>query len=119
MLAPTLRQPVLFPTRYGVYLTLAAMDILLTWLVLGVGGSEANAVAAWVINAGGLPGMTFFKFASVVIVLLICEYVGRKERDTAQTLTLAAVAISLIPIVIATIELASAAQPLCWRLLIR
>lgn len=103
-------RPILFPAAYGVYLALAVADILLSSIIIiGLGGKELNAIAAWVFESGGLAGATFFKLATVVIVLLSCEFLGHSERRTlGQNLAQIAVIISAIPVTLAVVQLADA-----------
>ncbi len=88
------------------YIALATMDVLLTTLILGKGGQELNSVAAWVFNTHGVPGASVYKFATVGLVVVACELAGRhRSGSLGRFLAHAAVVISLIPVVIATVEL--------------
>lgn len=106
-----LREPILYPRAYSGYIALAAMDVLLTALILRLGGVEVNWFAAWVIEKArgiettGLTGMTLFKFATVFFVLVACEIVGRQRATLGRTLAQAAVAISCIPVLVAVLQL--------------
>jgi hypothetical protein len=106
-----LRNPILYPKAYSGYIALAVLDVLLTSLILRLGGNEANFVAAWVIEkaraieATGLTGMTLFKFGTVFFVLVACEIVGRKHADWGSKLSRAAVWISIIPVAVAVSQL--------------
>ena len=104
-----LRQPVLYPRTYGLYVTLAALDILLTWAILALGGSELNKFAAWIFARHGITGATFFKFATVSFVLIVCEFLGRhQDGELGRRLARWAVIISIIPVTVAIIELTDA-----------
>ena len=72
--------PVRYPNTYVWFVFVSAMDIMLTWAILVLGGAEVNPVARVVINAWGLPGATLFKFSLTIFVILTCEIVGR-HRD--------------------------------------
>lgn len=104
------QRPVLYPRTYGIYVTLASLDILLTWVILGLGGTEMNKVAAWIFDQHGVTGATFFKFATVLVVLLTCEFLGHRppEERVARRLALLAVAVSVVPVMVGVIELSDA-----------
>lgn len=89
---------VLYPHLYTWMVFLASMDIILTWVILHFGGSEANRVAATVLERWGLAGMIVLKFASVICVVLISEFVGRRKRGTGRVLVVASIIISLAPV---------------------
>ncbi|MCA9292694.1 MAG: hypothetical protein KDA20_02640 [Phycisphaerales bacterium] len=103
----TFREPVLFPRAYGSYVLLAALDVLLTWTILCMGGEELNGIAAWVIEHGGPKGITFYKFCTVGFVLVACELVGRRKQMAGKSLSRAAVAISVLPVGVALGQLAA------------
>jgi len=110
-----LQQPVLYPKAYMAYVSLAALDVLLSALIiLHLGGEELNAIARWVFDNGGLPGATFFKFATVYIVLVTCELAGRHEDGAlGRSLVRWAVLISAVPVGVAILELS---EGLHWAL---
>ncbi len=97
----------LFPRAYGSYVLLAAMDILLTWTILCMGGVEMNAIAAWVIEHGGPRAIAFYKFFTVALVLVICEIAGRQRKGMGRSLSRAAVVISALPVGVALGQLAA------------
>lgn len=66
-----------YPRHYVWVLALAALDIIVTTLVLSVGGQELNALARWAIEHAGVIGMVAIKATTLSIVLCICEYMGR------------------------------------------
>ena len=109
-------QPVLFPRAYSAYIALAAMDVVLTALILAKGGVELNKLAAWVFNTHGVPGASIYKFGTVMVVLVACELAGRyRAFNLGRSLAIAAVVISLVPVSIAATELGRdvvARQPL-------
>ncbi len=74
-----LRSHVVFPRHYGWLLGLAAMDVIVTWVVLSTGGNELNALARWAIERAGVTGLISIKAATMALVLAICEYVGRRQ----------------------------------------
>lgn len=66
-----------YPRHYAWVLALAALDIIITTLVLSTGGRELNAIARWAIEHAGVFGMIAIKATTLTIVLLICEYLAR------------------------------------------
>jgi hypothetical protein len=95
------RRDVLYPNAYLWLVFVSSMDIMMTWVVLHFGGYEANGLAAAVLEHHGLPGLVGFKFAFVTLVIVICEVVGRRRRETGFGLARAAVAITCFPVVLA------------------
>jgi hypothetical protein len=105
------KQPVLYPKMYLWYVALASLDVLLTMIVLQLGGIELNGIARWIMEQSrsiddiGFAGMTFFKFATVMFVLVSCEIVGRRRSGLGKSLAEWAVAINTIPVGVATLQL--------------
>ena len=86
-----------YPNHYTWFVFMAAMDIMLTWVILRNGGEEVNPVAKLVIDAWGLNGAILFKFALTVFVIVACEVVGRVRPLTARLLIWFGVLISSFP----------------------
>lgn len=97
----------LFPNRYVWFVLFSAMDVLMTFLILSVGGREANAVANFILERYGLAGMTVFKFLLVTFVILLTEYVGRKSLAAGRRLTVYAIALTVMPVLVALFLLVS------------
>ncbi|HUU94878.1 MAG TPA: hypothetical protein VM487_03995 [Phycisphaerae bacterium] len=108
---------VLYPNVYAWYVFLASLDVMLTFLILSdlfseidvyapPRGTELNPLANWITRIGGLPGIIAFKFALVILVVCICEIVGRRKHETGRRLAKWAVAISAIPVVVALVQMA-------------
>ena len=95
----------LYPGVYIWYVILASCDISLTWIILSLGGREENALANWIFEHGGLVGAVIFKFATVVIVVVICEFVGRHRNKTGRRVAEWAIALTAIPVVVAIVQL--------------
>lgn len=92
-------RPMMFPNAYTWLLLFSAMDIMLTWVILRMGGSEVNAIADAVIGRYGLTGAIVFKFALVLVFVLICEVVGRLRVTSGRTLSRVGVGIAAFPVV--------------------
>ena len=77
----------------------------LTWVILGIGGREINFLAEAVIAHYGLRGLVVFKFSLSVVVIIMCELIGRRKPSTGKSLAEWAVAISSIPVAVAMFQL--------------
>ncbi len=103
-----------FPDQYAWLVFVSAMDLMLTWLILQLGGREVNPVADWILAAAGHGGLVVFKFAVVVFVILVCEFIARRQWRTARELAWVAVIISALPVVAALAQLVHAFGPGAW-----
>jgi hypothetical protein len=104
-------RPVLYPAIYPWFVVVAFLDILTTWIILNLGGSELNPLAARAIAVAGVAGMVLLKLAVVVLVLVICECVGRARTRTGRRLAWCSVALNCVPVGAALLQLALYAQP--------
>jgi hypothetical protein len=99
------------PMRYQsayLWLTfLSALDIMLTWIVLFRGGQEVNALADAVIRRFDITGLVVFKFALIVLVILICEVVGRRSDSAGRRMANWCVALGCVPVALAFLMLLS------------
>lgn len=91
----------LYPDRYVWFVFLSALDVMFTYLVLWFGGNEANRIANWVLHRFGFTGMIWFKFALVVFVILICEFVGRRNSRMGRLLINVSLVVTCFPVVLA------------------
>ena len=91
---------VLYPNQYTWLIFVSALDVMLTWVVLCVGGRETNVLAEAVVHRFGLPGLVGFKFALVLLVIVLCEWVGRRSLVAGRRLALASIAITCLPVAI-------------------
>lgn len=90
---------VLYPNRYAWYVLASALDIMVTVTVLvHLGAREVNTIAQWSIDRFGTWGLIGLKFLSVVLVVLICEYVGRRREKMGRWLATGAIFASLLPV---------------------
>ena len=77
----------------------SVLDVLLTYLVLYVWeGHEVNPVAGAIIGQMGFGWTVVFKLAICVLVIVICEVVGRLSDRAGRRLAIAAVIISVFPV---------------------
>ena len=97
---------VLFPDHYCWYLLVCVLDLVLTNTMLHhFGGVEVNGLAARIIDSGGFWGLIAFKMATSILVISICEHVGRVRLATAKRVAEWAIAISAIPSVLSLTQL--------------
>lgn len=102
-----LSRPTLFPRHYIWFLVLSAMDLLLTSVILHLGGREVNIIANQVLYNWDLAGLTVYKFLIVALVVVLCEAIGRLEPLTGRRVAACAILITLFPVTFASAQLAS------------
>ncbi len=100
-----LKRPVLYPHVYPWLVLVASLDVMLTWVCLSLGGAEFNPIADRFISAGGIAGALFLKFSCLVIVVLVCEAVGRRRAEVGRRLGSWAVALNSLPVTAALTQL--------------
>lgn len=89
-----------YPGEYVWLVFVSTLDLILTMLVLFVwNGYEANPVAAGVIMTFGYQWAIVFKYAIVVLVIIFCEVIGRRDNRSGISLARGAVAITAIPVI--------------------
>lgn len=106
---------VLYPNHYAWMVLFSALDIMLTHKILGAArfagvadavfgeagpfhGHELNSIADWVIKQFGLWGAIGLKFASMILAILICEYVGLRTGKGGRRLAWTLVIVSIFPV---------------------
>ena len=88
-----------YQNAYVWLVLISFLDILLTFLVLNEwGGREVNPLADTIIVQMGFIWAALFKFSIVVLVIIICEAVGRRRDRTGRRLSRAAIVISGLPV---------------------
>ena len=96
---------VLYPTQYVLYVLVSSLDLITTHTVMRhFGAVEVNTIADRAIKMFGFWGLIGLKFGTVVAVVLICEYVGRRRPRTGLKIAEWAVAISAVPVVVAVLQ---------------
>lgn len=92
----------LYPDQYAWLVLVGMLDVMLTNFVLNqLGGSEANPVAQWFIDRFDVAGLIILKVATLVVVVLICEFVGTRNCSKGKRLAEWSIAISAFPVVFA------------------
>jgi hypothetical protein len=89
-----------YPSAYVWLVFASTLDVILTYLVLYYWeGCEANPIAAAVITQKGFSWAIVFKFALVVLSILVCEVVGRFRDRDGRRLAVLCVVIAALPVV--------------------
>ena len=103
--ASHLRRHVLYPNHYAWYILVSSLDLIMTNTVMHhFGAREVNTIADKAIEHFGFWGLIGLKFLTVVVVVYICEHIGRKRPELGRKVAAWAVAISAIPVVVAAIQ---------------
>lgn len=110
-----IRRPVLYPNHFCWLVLFSALDIMLTHTILfsfketEYYAAELNTFADWVIGKFGLWGAIGVKCASIFPTIIIIEIIGRRKPQTGQTLAACIVAMSMVPVIVALVQLAAVA----------
>jgi hypothetical protein len=96
-----------FQNAYAWLILVSSLDIMLTWKILDRGGMEVNPLASLVIDAWGMQGAIAFKFALMMWVIVVCEFLARLRRGAGVFLAYAAVIVSASPVAWSLFLLAS------------
>ncbi len=95
-----------FPYFYLALIFVSALDLILTYIVILIGGIEVNPIANAVLQSpADFHGLILYKFVIVVGVVLICEFISRHADTTGRRLAGWAVGISAFPVVWSTLLL--------------
>jgi uncharacterized membrane protein len=95
----TAAKGVRFPDHYCWYVLASTLDIIVTFIIIEVyKGGEANQLAAKIFDRFGWPGMIALKYATVLVVVLVCETVARKNEPLARNLSVLAIAVGAFPV---------------------
>jgi hypothetical protein len=87
-----------YQTAYLWFVLFSSLDIILTWIILSLEGTEINPVARLIIDTWSLPGAVAFKFSLVLFVVIVCEVVGRRVDRKGRWLARIAVVVSAVPV---------------------
>jgi len=95
----------LYPNHYAWYILASSLDIMMTYLIIwGLGGREVNAIAQKFIDALGHWGLILLKFSTVLLVIAICEFVGRRKFAWGRRLAITAICTSALPVGAAIVQ---------------
>ena len=88
-----------YQNAYVWLVLVSALDVILTALVLYVWqGDEVNPVAETIIRQKGFGWIVAFKLGMCVLVVVICEVVGRRDDRLGRQLAIVAVVINAFPV---------------------
>lgn len=100
-----LSAPILYPKTYAMFLLVAALDVICTAIILALGGREINALANMILQWWGVHGLLILKVAICVMVLVTCEFIGRRQPAAAIRLAIAGIVLNTFPVVVGTSQL--------------
>lgn len=84
--------------RHWLFLA-AALDIAVTTVILHLGGTEVNRVAAWALAHLGELGLVLVKVVSLAVVLAACHLIARHSQPLARHILRGAIAVTCVPVV--------------------
>ncbi len=100
------RDHMLYPNMYAWYILISSLDVMCTWVLLWhFGGQEVNSVARYVLEEWDLIGIVVYKFTLVVVVILICEVVGRQRYDLGRRVSRLGVIVTCFPVIAALVQM--------------
>lgn len=91
----------LYENLYVWFVFVSFLDLILTWTILYLGGREANPLARHFLDTFGIGGMVAFKLALVVLVIVLCEWVGRHSHSAGKRLVSVGIFITCVPVAVA------------------
>jgi len=95
----------LYQRAYKWFVFLSAFDVVLTWFILLLGGTEVNVLADAVISRAGLNGILIYKFCLVILVVLSCEVIGRRRPRLGRRVAHWSIAVTAVPVVLSIVQL--------------
>lgn len=89
----------MYPDHYAWYILASSLDVMVTYFIIWrLGGREVNAVANHLLEMFGHWGLILLKFSSIIVVVAICEWLGRLNVSRGRMLATAAIIISAFPV---------------------
>lgn len=104
---PLVGRSIAYGRLYFWYILLATLDLVTTVIILNLGGREANAIANMVLQAAGPAGLLVLKYASVMVVVCICEFVALRKPGLGRFVAVTAIALSAFPVAVGWAQLAA------------
>jgi len=90
---------VLYPNLYVWYVFASSLDVLFTYaMVYKLGGIEINRIANALLMRFEHWGLIGLKYATVVVVVLVCEIIGRRHFRLGRRLAILAVIVAAFPV---------------------
>lgn len=94
-----------YQDHYAWYLLAASLDVMVTTAIIEhFDGWEANKIAAYLIERFGLWGLVGLKYSTVIFVILMCEYIGRRNAAKGRRLATLAILVSALPVGLGLIQ---------------
>lgn len=101
------RRTALYPDHYAWYLLASALDVMVTYAILAYfNGWEVNVLAARLVDRFDHWGLILLKFSSVIVVIAVCELVGRVRPATGRRVATAAIVVGALPVGLGLLQLA-------------
>ncbi|MEM9882013.1 MAG: DUF5658 family protein [Planctomycetota bacterium] len=95
----TVNRSLKFPWLYTAIIAAGTLDVLLTGILLALGGREINPLAAAILEHYGFAGMVVFKYLIVGLVILMCDFVADRDWRKARVLAIALIGIKASPVI--------------------
>lgn len=90
-------------TATCVFILVSAFDVFMTFILLNMDNfRESNGIANWILTEFGFRGMVYFKFALVLVVVLIAQIIATRRIKTARRLLHAGSIITLCVVIYST-----------------
>ncbi len=87
-------------TATCVFILVSALDVFMTFILLNMDNfRESNGIANWILVKFGFKGMVYFKFALVVVVVMISQFIATRRIQTARRLLYAGSIITLCVVI--------------------
>lgn len=95
------KRHVRYPNHYTWLVLVATLDVLMTFVILTLGGWEQNWIAATVIARFGLAGLVVFKLLMTSVAIVIAEEIGKRDEWKGRKFSEYAIVISAFPVIFA------------------
>lgn len=93
------KRALLYQDHYSWYLLAASLDVMVTTAIIEhFEGREVNKLANHLIEQYGLWGLVGLKFSTVIFVIMVCEYLGRRSYSRGRGLATLAIVVSALPV---------------------
>lgn len=99
------KRALLYQDHYSWYLLAASLDVMVTTAIIEhFNGREVNKLANHLIEQYGLWGLVGLKFSTVIFVIMVCEFLGRRNFAKGKRLATLAIVISALPVGLGLIQ---------------
>lgn len=95
----------LYPDAYVWFIVVSTLDLLVTGIILILGGQELNPVARQVHQHWDLLGLSVFKFIIVATVISLCQAIGRLRWHTGRSIAWLGVGVTTVPVIFGATQL--------------